>query len=109
MDSKSREALDMPPCKLDVLVQRPPLQSCCSILALMPFGRSHMIRQTLLLLGAILCLIPSASAQGLAGGGARAQKGSTRPSGSTYALSEWQVWARYQFARCSLRRNPFDT
>ncbi len=68
-----------------------------------------MIRQTLLLLGAILCLIPSASAQGLAGGGARAQTGSTRRSDSTYELSEWQVSAGYQFERVNLLGTPFDT
>src|SRR5712671_400294 len=68
-----------------------------------------MRRQMLLLLGAILCLIPSASAQGLAGGGARARTGSTRRSGSTYELSEWQVSAGYQFERVNLLGTPFDT
>src|SRR5258706_9627656 len=106
MDTKSREALDMPPCKLDVLVQRPPLQSCCSILTLIPFGRSHMIRQTLLLLGAILCLIPSASAQGLAGGGARARPGLNRLSGSAYGNSVLDGSACHQFGSVDLLRNP---
>ncbi len=68
-----------------------------------------MRRQMLLLLSATLCLIPSASAQGLAGAGARAQTGSTRRSGPTYELSQWQVSAGYQFERVNLLGTPFDT
>jgi hypothetical protein len=67
------------------------------------------MRQTLLLLGAVLCLIPSASAQGVAGAGARGRTGSTRRSGSTYELSQWQVSAGYQFERVNLLGTPFDT
>lgn len=67
----------------------------------------HLMRQTLLLLGAILCLCVSASAQGPAGAGAG--KGSTRHSGSTYELSEWQLAAGYQFERVNLLGTPFNT
>lgn len=65
------------------------------------------MRQTLLLLGALLCLCVTASAQGPAGAGAG--KGSTRHSGSTYELSEWQFSAGYQFERVNLLGTPFNT
>jgi hypothetical protein len=67
------------------------------------------MRQTLLLLGAILCLIPSASAQGPAGAGTRTNTGSSRRSASTYEFSQWQVSAGYQFERVNLLGTPFDT
>jgi hypothetical protein len=71
------------------------------------------MRQTLLLLGAILCLFASASAQGPVGAGAgasaKARTGSTRHSDSTYELSDWQLAVGYQFDRENLVGTPFDT
>jgi|SRR5579872_1403924 len=67
------------------------------------------MRQTLLLLGAILCLCLSASGQGPAGAGAG--RGSTRHSASAreYELGTWQISAGYQYERVNLLGTPFNT
>jgi hypothetical protein len=66
------------------------------------------MRRGLLLLGAILCLYVSASAQGPAGAGAGGGNGPRR-SGSTYELSEWQLSGGYQYQRINLTGTPFNT
>ena len=65
------------------------------------------MRHTLLLLGAILCLCVSASAQGVAGAGAR--NGSSRHSISAYEFSQWQISVGYQYERVNLLGTPFNT
>ena len=75
----------------------------------MPFWEDYLMRRTLLLLGAILCLFSSASAQGPAGAGAGTRRRSTHRSVSTYELSNWQVAVGYQFNRENLIGTPFDT
>jgi hypothetical protein len=67
------------------------------------------MRQTLSLLGAMLCLCVSATAQGPAGAGAG--RGSTPRSRSPqeYQLSEWQISIGYQYERVNLLGTPFNT
>src|ERR1700682_5154637 len=69
------------------------------------------MRQTLILVGAVLFLSVSASAQGPAGAGAdshpRTRSGS-HPR-TAYELTNWQVSLGYQFNRINLTGSPFDT
>jgi hypothetical protein len=65
------------------------------------------MRQTLILVGAVLCLSVSASAQRPAGAGTGV--GSGRHSGSSYELSKWQLTFGYQFNRINMLGSPFDT
>jgi hypothetical protein len=65
------------------------------------------MRQTLILVGVVLCLSVSASAQRPAGAGTGV--GSGRHSDSSYELSKWQLTFGYQFNRVNMLGKPFDT
>lgn len=65
------------------------------------------MRQTLILVGVVLCLSVTASAQRPAGAGTGV--GSGRHSSSSSEFSKWQITFGYQFNRINLLGNPFDT
>jgi hypothetical protein len=65
------------------------------------------MRQTLILVGVVLCLSVPASAQGPAGAGTGV--GSGRHSRSSSELSQWQLTLGYQFNRINLLGKPFNT
>jgi len=67
----------------------------------------HLMRQTLILVGVVLCLAVPASAQGPAGAGTGV--GSGRHSRSSSELSKWQLTLGYQFNRINLLGKPFNT
>jgi hypothetical protein len=67
----------------------------------------HLMRQTLILVGVVLCLSVPASAQRPAGAGTGV--GSGPHSSSSSELSKWQVAFGYQFNRINMLGSPFDT
>ena len=69
------------------------------------------MRQTLIVLGAMLFLSVSASAQGPVGAGADSHprtRSGPHPR-TAYELTNWQVSLSYQFNRVNLTGSPFDT
>ncbi len=65
------------------------------------------MRQTLILVGVVLCLSVTASSQGPAGAGTGVGTGHhSRPSSE---LSTWQLTLGYQFNRINLLGKPFNT
>jgi hypothetical protein len=65
------------------------------------------MRRILILVGAMLFLSISATAQGPAGVGAGTRSGSR--SSSTYELSAWQLAIGYEYNRINLTGTPFST
>jgi hypothetical protein len=65
------------------------------------------MRQTVILVGVVLCLSVSASAQRPAGAGTGV--GTGRHSNSSHEISEWQLTFGYQFNRINMLGRPFDT
>jgi hypothetical protein len=70
-------------------------------------GEGHLMRQTLILVGVVLCLSIPASAQRPAAAGTGV--GSDRQPGSSYELSKWELAVGYQFNRINMLGKPFDT
>jgi hypothetical protein len=78
-----------------------------SNLGLVGAWEGHPMRQTLILVGVVLCLSMPATAQRPAGAGTGV--GSGRVSSSPSEFSKWQLTFGYQFNRINMLGSPFNT